>query len=222
MTSAILLSIAAFTATNIDNLFVLLAFFADADDRWRVVTGQYLGSISLVVLAAGLAALMLNVPRAYVGLIGIAPVVIGVGRLLQSARRRAAAEPQGESEVEAPPSRGNSSIWTVAVVAIANGSDNLSVYVPLFAGRPRQEGLAITAVFVAMIGLWCVLARWLVSHRLIGKPIGRYGRLLLPWVLILIGGSVILGNGTLEVFLTQATDQKVDALWVKSVGEGRK
>jgi cadmium resistance protein CadD (predicted permease) len=199
MLTAIFLAVAAFAATNIDNLFVLLAFFAEAEDKWTVVSGQYLGSMALVALAGGLASLMLNVPRAYVGLVGIMPIVIGIGKLLQSARRNTTPL-SAEDEAGRVAARTGSSVWTVAVVAIANGSDNLSAYVPLFAGRPRQEGIAIVAVFVVMIGLWCGLARWLVSHRLIGKPISRYGHLLLPWVLILIGVSVVVGNDTLKVF----------------------
>jgi cadmium resistance protein CadD (predicted permease) len=202
MLTAILLAIVAFAATNIDNLFVLLAFFAEADDKRPVVSGQYLGSMALVALACGLASLMLKVPHAYVGLVGIMPIVIGIGKLLQAARTQSAQgsdESLSGSETLSTP-RAASSIWTVAVVAIANGSDNLSAYVPLFAGRPTQDAVAIIAVFLVMIGLWCGLANWLVSHRLIGKPISRYGHLLLPWVLILIGISVIAANGTLKAF----------------------
>jgi cadmium resistance protein CadD (predicted permease) len=200
MLTAILLAIAAFAATNIDNLFVLLAFLAESHDKWDVVAGQYLGSLALVVLACGLASLMLGVPGDYVGLVGVMPVLIGIGKLLQWVRR---ANGQGTNAAGASPGQRphrGSSIWMVATVAIANGSDNLAVYVPLFAGRPRAQVTAIAAVFVAMIGLWCAVGLWLVSHRVLGGPIRRYGHLLLPWVLILIGISVIVEHGTLRVF----------------------
>jgi cadmium resistance protein CadD (predicted permease) len=179
---------------------VLLAFFAEAHDEWPVVTGQYLGSLALVALACGLAALMINVPPAYVGLIGVMPVLIGIGKLLQL--MRGGNDPGEVAEAGDTSKRQNrgSSIWIVATVAIANGSDNLSVYVPLFAARSLPQALAIVTVFIAMIGLWCGLAIWLVSHRLLGRPIRRYGHLLLPWVLILIGISVIVENGTLKAF----------------------
>lgn len=198
MLNAILLAIAAFAATNVDNLFVLLAFFAEAREPWPVVTGQYLGSLALMVLACGLASLMLNMPRAYAGLVGVMPVLIGIGKLLQLMRKGNG--PAAEAgDMSASRTRG-SSVWMVATVAIANGSDNLSVYVPLFAARSQPQTLAIAMVFIVMIGLWCGLARWLVSHRLFGGPIRRYGHLLLPWVLILIGVSVIVENGTLQAF----------------------
>src|SRR6202012_5772914 len=83
MLTVILLAIAAFAATNIDNLFVLLAFLAESHEKWDVVAGQYLGSLALVVLACGLASLMLGVPAGYVGLVGVMPVLIGIGKLLQ-------------------------------------------------------------------------------------------------------------------------------------------
>ena len=198
MLTAILLAIAAFAATTVDNLFVLLAFFAEARDPWPVVTGQYLGSLALVALACGLASLMLNVPRAYVGLVGVMPILIGIGKLLQLTRK---GEGEGAEAGGVSTSRNRgSSVWMVATVAIANGSDNLSVYVPLFAARSRPQTVAIAGVFIVMIGLWCGLASWLVSHRLLGGPIRRYGHLLLPWVLILIGVSVIVENGTLQAF----------------------
>ncbi|CAM2149910.1 Cadmium transporter [Pararobbsia alpina] len=225
MLTAVLLAIAAFAATNVDNLFVLLAFFAEARDAWRpVVVGQYIGSMALVALACVIAALMVQVPRAYVGLIGVMPILIGIGKAFELFRRangtsadrvETQAGTDGSTDAEAdadrvekagvsgadanrPAVRAGSSIWTVATVAIANGSDNLSVYVPLFAARPVSEGTAIVVVFVVMVALWCVLAKWLVSHRLIGKPISRYAHLVLPWVLMFIGASVIVGNGTLR------------------------
>ena len=219
MWMAIVLAVAAFAATNVDNLFVLLAFFAEARDAWRpVVVGQYIGSMALVVLAYVIASLMIHIPRAYVGLIGIMPILIGVGKLLELSRRANGSSGKGSEVREAQEAREvamsstaavdqngalarpRSSIWAVATVAIANGSDNLSVYVPLFAARSHADAAATAAVFVAMIGLWCSLAKWLVSHRLLGKPINRYAHWVLPWILMLIGVSVIVGNGTLRVF----------------------
>lgn len=209
MLAVILLAIAAFAATNVDNLFVLLAFFAEARDAWRpVAVGQYLGSMALVALACVIASLMIHVPRAYVGLVGVMPILIGIGKLLEQIRRNGRGAPVDDidttddaSRSDAVPStRAGYSVWTVATVAIANGSDNLSVYVPLFAARGIGQSTAIVLVFVAMIALWCVFAKWLVSHRLIGKPISRYAHFVLPWLLMVIGVAVIVGNGTLAAF----------------------
>ena len=84
----------------------------------------------------------------------------------------------------------------VACVAIANGSDNLAVYVPLYASHSHSEGAFISLVFIVMIGLWCAGAVWLVKHPLLGAPIRRYGTALLPLILVVIGVSVIAQNDT--------------------------
>jgi cadmium resistance protein CadD (predicted permease) len=173
MWMAILLAVAAFAATNVDNLFVLLAFFADAREAWRpVVIGQYVGSLTLVAIACFIAALMIHIPRSYVGLIGIMPILIGIGKLLESIRARNPASDEGEDEASGPRAR----------------------------RLPNRVFATIVLVFVVMIGLWCVLARWLVSHRLLGAPIRRYAHAVLPWVLMFIGASVIVGSGTLQAF----------------------
>ncbi|RKP45756.1 cadmium resistance transporter [Pararobbsia silviterrae] len=209
MLTAVLLAVAAFAATNVDNLFVLLACFADARGAARaVVIGQYIGSMALVAFAAVIAALMIHIPRAYVGLIGVMPILIGVGKALELFRRNGASmhgaadgvSPLSRTDGRVGAARTRSIVWMVATVAIANGSDNLAVYVPLFAARPLAEDIVVGLVFVVMVGIWCALANWLVSHRLIGRPIRRYAPLVLPWVLILIGFSVMLGNGTLSAF----------------------
>ncbi len=82
-------------------------------------------------------------------------------------------------------------------MAVANGSDNLAVYVPLYASHSHSEGMFISLVFVVMIGLWCAGAVWLVDHPLLGAPIRRYGTALLPLILVVIGVSVIVQNDTL-------------------------
>jgi cadmium resistance protein CadD (predicted permease) len=89
-----------------------------------------------------------------------------------------------------------SSWWTVACVAVANGSDNLAVYVPLYASHADGERALITLIFVGMVGIGCAGAVWLVEHPVLGAPIRRYGTALLPFILLAIGVSVILQNDT--------------------------
>ena len=78
MFSLALLAIAAYAATNIDNLFVLLAFLAEAGgERRRVIAGQFAGSLALIVGSILLAALLARLPAGYVGLLGILPIGVG-------------------------------------------------------------------------------------------------------------------------------------------------
>jgi cadmium resistance protein CadD (predicted permease) len=209
MLSLALLAIAAYAATNIDNLFVLLAFLAEAGaERRRVITGQYAGSLVLIAGSLVFAALLTHLPGAYVGLLGILPIGVGLSKAWERfgpgnahGQDDAAREPvsQPASARSGTPVRRGSSWWTVAWVALANGSDNLAVYVPLYASHSYSERAFISLVFVAMIGLWCAAAVQLVEHPLLGAPIRRYGTALLPLILLTIGVSVIAQNDTLRI-----------------------
>lgn len=218
MLSLALLAIAAYVATNIDNLFVLLAFLAEAGrERRRVIVGQFAGSLALIGAAILAAALLTRLPTGYVGLLGILPIGVGLAKAWERfgpGRSSAASFGSGSANpasfgsgsanpasASAPPTsvRGGSSWWTVACVAVANGSDNIAVYVPLYASHSHAGGMFISLVFIVMIGLWCAAAVWLVEHSLLGAPIRRYGTALLPLILLVIGVSVIVGNDTLRI-----------------------
>lgn len=203
MFSLALLAVAAYAATNIDNLFVLLAFLAETGgQRRRVIAGQFAGSLTLIAGSILLAALLTRLPAGYVGLLGILPIVVGLSKAWTRFRPgNADQEREASTRSPATPTAAGaaSSWWTVACVAVANGSDNLAVYVPLYASHSHGEGMLISLVFVAMIGLWCAGAVWLVEHPLLGAPIRRYGTALLPLILLVIGASVIVQNDTLRI-----------------------
>ena len=62
---ALILGITLFAATNIDDTFVLLGFFADPKYRaHRVVIGQYLGIATLVAISLLAALIALIIPPA--------------------------------------------------------------------------------------------------------------------------------------------------------------
>jgi cadmium resistance protein CadD (predicted permease) len=213
MLSLALLSVAAYAATNIDNLFVLLAFLAEAGgQRRRVIIGQFAGSLALIAGAVLVAALLERLPTGYVGLLGILPIGVGVSKAwarFRPGNTDRENEARSVTHTNAParptdsttptPSGAGSSWWTVACVALANGSDNIAVYVPLYASHSHSEGMFISLIFVVMIGIWCAGAVWLVEHPLLGAPIRRYGTALLPLILLIIGVSVIVENDTLRI-----------------------
>ncbi len=189
------LAIVLFVSTNVDDLLVLIGFFADA--RFRVseiVAGQYVGVAVLFAVSAAGALLSLVIPRAYLGLLGIFPILIGIRRLLELRHDRT----QTESGKALNP-HGNTA--TVALVTIANGGDNIGVYMPSFAVHSGGQIGVIAAVFVVMTALWCVLARWMVSHRRLGAPLRRYGHIVAPVVLIGIGILIVYNAGSIGWFL---------------------
>jgi cadmium resistance protein CadD (predicted permease) len=83
------LAIALFASTNVDDVFVLVGFFADPKFRARdIVIGQYTGITVLFGVSVVASLLSLVIPRAYLGLLGIAPILIGARKLLDLYRQR--------------------------------------------------------------------------------------------------------------------------------------
>jgi cadmium resistance protein CadD (predicted permease) len=181
------LAITLFASTNIDDLVVLIGFFADRRFRARaIVAGQFAGLTALFLVSAAGSLLSLVIPKAYLGLLGIFPIVIGIRKL--SDLRPDASAPENSSE---------GSVAGVALVTIANGGDNIGIYIPAFAVHSGAEVGVIAMVFVAMTALWCMLAHWMVNHRRFGAPLRRYGHIFAPLVLIGLGIVIIYKAGTI-------------------------
>src|SRR5450756_1073021 len=88
------LGIVSFVSTNIDDIFLISAFFADPGMHFRsVVIGQFLGIGALVLMSAVAALLALAIPEGWVSLLGIVPLFLGLRKLL--ALRRSVAGKNG-------------------------------------------------------------------------------------------------------------------------------
>ena len=87
-------------------------------------------------------------------------------------------------------------MFAVAGVTIANGGDNLAVYIPVFASSLRAIPIHMLT-FAVMTGLWCLAGYALVNNALIGERIRRYGHIVLPVVLIAIGAWILRGASVL-------------------------
>jgi cadmium resistance protein CadD (predicted permease) len=193
------LAIVLFVSTNVDDLVVLIAFFANSRFRARdVVAGQYAGLAVLFIVSAAGALLSLVIPSAYLGLLGIFPILVGIGKLLELRHDRAEASPTKDL-VATTGSYGN--IASVALVTVANGGDNIGVYIPSFAVHSGSQVAIIAVVFVAMTALLCMLAHWMVSHPRLGAPLRRYGHIFAPLVLIALGILIIHNAGSIPSLL---------------------
>jgi cadmium resistance protein CadD (predicted permease) len=189
------LAITLFASTNVDDLVVLVGFFADPKFRPRdVVAGQYAGLAFLFGVSAAGALLSLVIPNAYLGLLGILPILIGIRKLVALRHERVQTN-QATSVHRTPSSYGN--IAGVALVTIANGGDNVGVYMPSFAVHSGSQIVAIAVVFAAMTALWCMLAHRMVSHPRFGAPFRRYTHIFAPLVLIGLGVLIIHNAGTI-------------------------
>jgi cadmium resistance protein CadD (predicted permease) len=167
-----------FAATDVDDLFVLIGFFADPRLRvGQVVLGQYLGIGTLFGASIAVALAAVVIPPAYVGLLGLIPIAIGAKSLWELWRG-------GDDDARGHTAGG---VLSVAGVTIANGGDNVGVYVPLFATRELDELAIYAVVFAAMTGRWCWAAHRLASHPEAGAPIRRFAPVAVPLVLIALG-----------------------------------
>jgi cadmium resistance protein CadD (predicted permease) len=90
---------------------------------------------------------------------------------------------------------------SIAAVTVANGSDNLAIYIPLFAAGGIQQMVIIIVVLLLMVRVWCFIADWLAENPVTAGPLRRYGRLIMPFVLIAIGLKILVESGALALFI---------------------
>ena len=198
--STIAVGVVLFASTNIDDIFLLSALFADKNlSSLNVVAGQFLGIGALTAISAGAALASLVIPEGWTALLGLVPLVMGLQKLWQQRADWQRPEENNERAREKEhvlERRTRSQMFAVAGVTMANGGDNLAVYIPVFANDLKAIPIYIVA-FAVMTGLWCVAGYKLVNNALLGQHIRRYGHIVLPVVLIVIGAWILRGASAL-------------------------
>jgi cadmium resistance protein CadD (predicted permease) len=191
-------AILLFVSTDIDDIFVLLAFYADSRFTARQIAAGQFGGIA-ALYGAGVAGSLLSlvIPSAVVGLLAIAPIVIGLKKAWELRQRSNTTEEKSSTSTSAAGGRVNG--LAVAIVTIANGADNITAYVPYFAAKSAAEVALIGAVFAIMTALWLWFAHWLAHHRAFGAPIRRYGHRLTPIMLVAIGLLILYESGSVAL-----------------------
>lgn len=187
-----------FAGTNVDDVIVLAVLFLAGRATGRpsarqVWAGQASGFAVLVLISVVAALGLAIVPEAWVGLLGFIPLTLGVRGLARAARAHRAG-----GEVPAAPASG---LVSVMMLTIANGSDNLAVYPPVFRTIGAGPALVTVAVFAAGVVLWCLLGSWLGSHEQVVAVIERWGCWIVPSVFIAVGAIILVGSGVLSRLL---------------------
>ncbi len=223
---SIITGVTAFIATNIDDILILVLFFAQTNHQTNhqanhlkrknqflrsqeIIAGQYLGFGVLILasLPGFLGGFM--VPRPWLGWLGLVPLAIGLNSLLK----------KSETETDLPTVNNtvtntftnqekspklvkfiNPQIYQVATVTVGNGGDNIGIYVPLFANSTLHQLLIILAVFFVMIALWCGIAYSLTRHPLVLKALDHYGNAIVPLIFIALGIYIFLESETYKLF----------------------
>ena len=203
MLEVIISAVMSFVGTNIDDLFVDTLFFAEAESgesgesvrnsgaRIRgVVIGKYLG-IGALVFVSLLGAFGLQLlPGKYIGFLGLIPLGLGVKVAFESWRERKSTQTEEISTLQ----KDKNLLWSVTLVTIANGADNIGVYIPLFAGYSLWQLGILVCVFVVMIALWCIIAKRLADFPLLKVFLMRYKNVIVPVVFVVLGLYIIVDN----------------------------
>jgi len=186
-----------FAVTNIDDVLLLALYFGRAAGErgaaLRVVLGQYLGFAAILAAAvvgafgAGL------LPESAVPYLGLLPLVLGL-RAGWSAWRERRGGPE-EADPDGPPDGRGPALLAVAAVTLANGGDNIGVYVPVFATVGAGGVVVFCAVFLLLVGVWCALGRFLAGRAVVALALSRWGHVLLPVVLVGIGVLILVEGG---------------------------
>ena len=199
--TAISTGMTAFTATNLDDILILLLFFSQVNAVFRrrhIVFGQFLGFSALVLASLPGFFGSLIFPPDWIGMLGLLPIAIGLSRWLNPETDDSEVEAELElSEKSFFSSFLSPQTYSVAAVTVANGGDNIGIYVPLFASNTLESLAVILAVFFAMVGVWCYAAYRLIQMRAIADTLTRYGNQLVPFVLIGLGMAILVKSGTL-------------------------
>lgn len=186
----IAIGVAAFAATNIDDIFVLMMFFSSCSSSMtfpvkQVVLGQYIGIGLLVAISALGSFISLAVPTYIIALLGIVPILIGLKKLVVFRKKN---EFNSNQQAVQNKKKNNLIFAAVAAVTFSNGGDNIGVYTPLFAKYNSLSQITmLTTIFMAMTAVWCITAYYLVNHPLVASKIRRIGHIILPFVLIGLG-----------------------------------
>ncbi|MEH1871668.1 cadmium resistance transporter [Nostoc sp.] len=200
--------IIAFIATNIDDMIILLIFFSQVDVNFRrrhILLGQYLGFTAIIIASLPSFFGGLSVQREWIGLLGLLPIAIGIQQLVFRKQETTTVQTVSSDFNQSTPSNPVLSFilsilhpqtYKVAAVTIANGGDNISIYIPLFAGQDLTSLGVILSIFFVMVGLWCAIAYFLSRQPTIANILNRYGQAVVPFVLIGLGLFIMYERGT--------------------------
>jgi cadmium resistance protein CadD (predicted permease) len=187
-------AVGMFAVTNIDDIVILALFFGQAAGRpggaVRVVAGQYLGfgAILAAAIVGALGAGLL--PEPVLPYLGLLPLLLGIRAGWSAWRER-----RNGDGGEIPSAGDGPTTWAVAAVTLANGGDNIGVYVPVFATAGSGGPAVFAVVSLLLVAVWCAGGRYFATRPVIARSLSRWGHIVLPVVLIGIGLVILIEGG---------------------------
>lgn len=199
MFKVIIMALATYVATSVDEIPVLFMLYAKQSNKGRAKTitiSYFLGTFILIGIGL-LGALGLGViPQQWVmGLFGLVPVFLGIKILIKG-------EDEEEEGVKKALQR-YKSLWVqVLAITIGLGADDLSVYIPLFTTIKGGEILLMVLIFAFGTVVLCGISYKLTSINKLTTFIEKYERFITGITFTSIGIFIMYESGTFAHFLT--------------------
>lgn len=178
----------AFIATNLDNLLLLVAMYARYEQHSGMVTAGYFAGMILI----GCIALVIGetgefIPLAYLGLLGVIPMLMGLFALWKLLRNSHSGE---TAEVVAASTRPAIFLALVST-QLSNGTDTIIAFSALLADSSDPSDYRIAPTFLVMTGVFAGFAYYSLKHPKLRRFLGRYGQYVTPFILILVGFYIL-------------------------------
>ena len=194
-------SIILYSGTAVDLLIILMLFFAKRKSRKDIINiylGQFLGSVSLILLSLLFAFVLNYIPsKEILGLLGLIPIFLGLKVLLL-----------GDSDGEAIAKDGlrkdnKNLIFLVAMITFAScGADNIGVFVPYFTTLNLANLIVTLLTFLVMIYLLVFSAQKLAQVPSVGETLEKYSRWFIAVVYLGLGMYILIENNSFDMLRT--------------------
>ena len=201
MVQNVFTSIILYSGTAVDLLIILMLFFAKRKSRKDIINiylGQFLGSVSLILLSLLFAFVLNYIPsKEILGLLGLIPIFLGLKVLLL-----------GDSDGEAIAKDGlrkdnKNLIFLVAMITFAScGADNIGVFVPYFITLNLANLIVALLTFLVMIYLLVFSAQKLAQVPSVGETLEKYSRWFIAVVYLGLGMYILIENNSFNMLRT--------------------
>ena len=198
MIQNIVTSIILYSGTAVDLLIILMLFFAKRKSRKDIINiylGQFLGSVSLILLSLLFAFVLHYIPsKGILGLLGLIPIFLGLKVLFL-----------GDSDGEAIAKEGlrkdnKNLIFLVAMITFAScGADNIGIFVPYFITLNLADLIVALLTFLVMIYLLVFSAQKLAQVPSVGETLEKYSRWFIAVVYLGLGMYILIENNSFDM-----------------------
>lgn len=201
MIQNVVTSIILYSGTAVDLLIILMLFFAKRKSRKDIINiylGQFLGSVSLILLSLLFAFVLDYIPsKEILGLLGLIPIFLGLKVLLLGDSDREAIAKEGLSKDN------KNLIFLVAMITFAScGADNIGVFVPYFTTLNLANLIVSLLTFLVMIYLLVFSAQKLAQVPSVGETLEKYSRWFIAVVYLGLGIYILIENNSFDMLWT--------------------